>query len=154
MKNKFKVFNGNHTLPVLLLIMIILFSGLSAGVYFTLKENKVLFTVLTAVFFVLPWVIGLLWIKLFYVKVDKDTIEVRNMLGIRKSFDVKSIKKVVWRKNETNFGLSEKITIRSAHSSASVETLMKNFDKFSRYIEENVDKDIIKVINRNIGKKK
>lgn len=87
--------------------------------------------------------LGFLYLTLFRVTVKGSSIEFRNLFGITRTIDVKDIDKVIWRVNETKFGQSEKITVKSGTAGFSVETLMDKSEKFYEFIQENVSEDKI-----------
>lgn len=93
--------------------------------------------------FILLLLAGFLFLSFVYVKVIDNNIEFRNIFGIRKSIEIKDIKRVIWRTTETKFGRNEKVTVKSGSGSFSVETLMDNSDKFFEYISSNVSEEKI-----------
>lgn len=94
-----------------------------------------------------PSIIVGLWIKLFKVSVTGNTITVRRGTGIKYSFDVSEIVSIKWKKVDTNFAHTERVTIKTISKKFSIDTAMNGFKKMSAYILENVDKNKIQIIN-------
>lgn len=130
----------------------------------------------------IPIILILMFFMLFRVTVKGNIISVRNWRGKRFNITPDEIKKVIIRQNITRIteqGILqkpkidlikeeiwredlknacdekklEKITIKTKKGSFSVETLMKNFEKFSKYIIENVSEDKIEIIKRDFRPK-
>ena len=143
MKNKFTVKCDAKSLNGMAVGFLIFF--IVGSIWTILKYHKIPVYVSVAFFsiFIVPLILLLLWLNLVYISVIKNMIETRNMFGIKKRFDVNEITKVVWRTNYTKFGTAEKISVKAGKKKFSCETLMKNSDKMSEYILENVSSDLI-----------
>ena len=116
-------------------------------------KNPVLITCIFSTVLI-PLILYYLYISLVYVTVSGNTIVFRNMFGITHTADIKEITKVVWKTGETQYGKTERIIVYIGSKKFSVETLMKNSDKFFDYISSNVSEDIIVREVKNIAKNK
>jgi len=143
MKNKFTVKSDAKSYNVLGFgFLIFLIAGYIWAILET-KKNLVYIAVGYPLLLIVPSILGIIWVNLVYISVNKNLIEIRNMFGIKKRFDVNEITKMVWRTNYTKFGTTEKISVKARRKKFSYETLMENSEKMSEYILENVSSDLI-----------
>ena len=81
-------------------------------------------------------------------------VNVRNWRGKKYSFNVSEINKVIIRKTKTNGLTGETLKVKVHGNSFRVDPFKKNYDKFKKFIEENVSPEKIKIINRDWRTKK
>ena len=148
MRKKFVVKNNSSLAFWLLAIIAFFLIGLIICSIST-KELSVPLVITMLVFVDIPCVIAIMWLNVFRVTVSGTGITNRNMFGISRSFDISEISLVKWKVNDTRYGRTEKIIVYFKHHKFSVETLMQNFNKFSNYIENNVDSSRIKIVNKS-----
>ena len=123
------------------------------GVLFTVFDGPqhpfmYVFTVIICI----PFTLLMIKAKFFSVTVSGSTITVRKGLIRRFSCDVSDITKINWKINKTHMGIAENAIVRVGRKKFSVETLMKNSNKFYAFLRENVDPDIIHERRRNLVK--
>ena len=105
-----------------------------------------------SIFIFIPCAFISMWICQYNMVVKQNIIQCRNIFGIKKQHTFDDIDRVIWRKNVTKFGNSDRITIIFKKGRFSAETSMIGFDKLSKHIEANVSQDKIKMIYRNFSK--
>ena len=148
MQKKFVVKNNSNLSFWLLAIMSFFVIGLIIRSVST-KDFSIPLVVSMLVFVDIPCVIAIMWLKVFRVTVSGMGITYRNIFGISRTVDVSEISRVKWRVNNTRYGKMEKITVYFRYHKFSVETLMQNFNKFSDYIENNVDGSRIRIVKKS-----
>lgn len=97
----------------------------------------------------LPCTFVIMYICLFEVTVKDKMVNVRNWRGKKYSFNVSEINKVIIRKTKTNGLTGETLKVKVHGNSFRVDPFKKNYDKFKKFIEENVSPEKIKIINRD-----
>lgn len=137
-----------YRLSLLLIIIFIIFMIVCS--FFRVLPHKIIYFCVT-IFIFIPFSLLTIWAKMFRIKIINDQIQIRKCFGIiNNKYTVYNITKVEWKTMETIYGINELITIFfTDNKKIKAETLMTNFDKLKKYIEQNVSAD---KIYRNISK--
>ena len=127
-------------------------------VFLLLLLIPVLFTIFQGIFpiafyimfFIItfPFLLAMIWGVMFYVEVSSDNFLIRRGFGLKYSFNVMEIKKVIYKIRQTNMGTSKVIWIFVNRRKIVISNLMENSDKMDKYIQKYVPKDKIIVINK------
>lgn len=135
-----------------------------------INHEKILAHIFITSIIHIPIILIVMFYMLYRVTVKGNIINIRNWRGKKYNITTKDIKKIIIRQNITRLQeqvihqktikkeileekILERITIKTKKGNFSVETLMKNFQKFSKYIIENVDEEKIQVIKRDFRPK-
>ena len=132
------------TLPPLLFwiyMAIFIFFAILLTIEIFTSENPTAAIIVISLFILLPCLLVMLWTWSFKVEVNGSVIKVRRGLGlIHRRFDVADITLVKAETADTQLGSIHSFTLyTSAGKVVSVGNTMPGFDKFKKYITENVD---------------
>lgn len=109
--------------------------------------------ILIFIFIIIPSIFVFLWLKLFYVNVNERIITVRNVIGVKFSFDISEIIAIRWKITDTNAIHTERILVRTANKHFAVDTAMIGFEEMSEYLLNNIDHNKIAFINKDMRTK-
>lgn len=112
---------------------------------FTDGPHDMMYKYVTLCIFV-PCSLIIVLTSLWRVKVNGSKITVRKYVFGRRSFDVSDIVKVNRLIVNTPIGKNEKMTVKTASTQFSVETLMKGSKQMFEFILANVDESKIEVV--------
>jgi hypothetical protein len=101
----------------------------------------------------LPFGIGAIWAKRYYVKVDDTFITVQKAFRLKPiQFHISEIQKIIIKVSNTNYGKNTKIEIYTPYGKFSVETLMIGFNDMKQFLEDNISTDKIEIYRMNFNK--
>ena len=146
------------TLPPLLFwiyMAIFIFFAILLTIEIITSENPTAAVIIVSLFILLPCLIVMLWARSFKVEVNGSVIKVRKGLGlIHRSFDVADITLVQAELADSKLGrIQSLILYRAGRKAVSVGTTMPGFEKFRKYITENVDESKFQQVYRSPRKR-
>lgn len=132
--------------------MVLLFLGMELAYVLTAPEPHPAILIIATVFLIIPFSIGGLWAKRYYIKVNGALISLQKSYRVKPVyFDVSEITRVVYRVTDTRMGQTINIIVyTSGYGKFSVEMLMINFDKMKKYLEEYAGHKI-QAVHKKIG---
>ncbi len=147
--SKFTVSPPENIFKTLLFIVVFFVVLITAYTIFSDGSHIVMYVAVT-IFIFIPCLLAMMWAKLFKVTVKDDSISVRKGNGIKYSFNTADIKQVIRRETDSDLSHFGKITIKTINRHFSVDSAMKNFNKMSDYIYNNIDEGKVKVIKKDL----
>lgn len=122
--------------------------------YYLFEDNpNIIIPIFCFSVLLLPFGIGAIWAKRYYVKVDDTLITVQKAFRLKPiQFHISEIQKIIIKLSNTNYGENTKIEIYTPYGKFSVETLMIGFNNMKLFLERNVCSDKIEIYRMNFNK--
>lgn len=134
------------------LILILVAMVVLINIFFTVTDGPQAAMYISFAVFLFPFIVGMVWAKLFKVTVNGRTVSVRRGTGVKYSFDVSEITQVKRKIVYNQMGGNEKLTVKAGSKKFAVGSLMIGFDKLSDYIDKNVDRSKVIVSEKNLNR--